>query len=371
MESTFFSGKRPWSKIKDQILSQYMPAYLSKVAKLGKPIILIDAFAGPAKFDDGSAGSPLIICHAAEKHVKGRYQAIFVNSQQDHHDKLSYVLSSFIEQNKVVALHGTADELLTKVRDVLDDHTVFLYLDPFGLKGCEFSIIEPFLQRNRTYSTEIVVNLNIPTMHRLASRHAVSAGRSEVAQIRAFHNQLTMVLGGNYWKDVLLADSIEPEKKADLVMAMYRDKILSIREPRAYSGSCPVREKVHSSIKYYVTFFSRHQDAMLLMNDAMCTAYHQRMYESWTEGTLFEDSNWQDIRDLQKLEEIVINSVSEASRKKSRLELWVDIVQKNFMQFTSSEYRKAIRKLVKENNLAFDDVRGTGKLNNDIRLYIP
>ena len=31
----FFTGKRPWSKIKDQILSQYMPAYLSKVAKLG------------------------------------------------------------------------------------------------------------------------------------------------------------------------------------------------------------------------------------------------------------------------------------------------------------------------------------------------
>ena len=207
MESSFFMGKRPWSKIKDQILGQYMPPYLAKVATLGKPIVLIDAFAGPGKFDDGSAGSPLIICQAAEKRVRDNYRAIFVNREQEHHDQLSHVLSRFIDQEKVTTIHGTADALLAEVLDDLGEHTVFLYLDPFGLKGCEFSIIEPFLRRDRAFSTEIVVNLSIPTMHRLAARKAVVAGQSNTPLIRAFHERLTRVLGGEYWKDILWGDA--------------------------------------------------------------------------------------------------------------------------------------------------------------------
>ncbi len=278
MEAGFFKGKRPWSKIKDRILGQYMPPYLAKVAKLGKPIILIDAFAGPGKFEDGSPGSPLIICQAAERRVRDSYQAIFVNRKKEHHDQLSYVLSRFIEQKKVIPIHGTADELLAQVRGLLRDHTVFLYLDPFGLKGCEFSVIEPFLRRDKTYSTEIVVNLSIPTMHRLGARKAVAAGRTDEPRIRAFHERLTKVLGGDYWKNILWDDTTEPEAKAEKVMAVYREKIVGLEEPRAFSGSCPVRERDGSGIKYYVTFYSRHRDALLLMNDVMCTAYHQRMH---------------------------------------------------------------------------------------------
>lgn len=369
MEASFFRGKRPWSKIKDRVLGQYMPPYLAKVAKLDRQIILVDAFAGPGKFEDGSAGSPLIICQAAEQRVRDKYLAIFVNRDKEHHDQLSYVLSSFIEQQKVIPIHGTADTLLTKVRDVLGDHTVFLYLDPFGLKGCEFSGIEPFLRRDRAYSTEIVVNLSIPTMHRLATRKAVAAGRADTPKIRAFHNRLTRVLGGDYWKDILWDDSKEPEAKAEEVMSIYREKILDIQEPRAFSGSCPVREREGSGIKYYITFYSRHRDAMLLMNNAMCIAYQQRMHEAATDGTLFEKMSWKNTRDTRGLESIILKAVRETPRK-SRLDLWVDIVQKYFMRFTDSEYKAAVMRLVKDEKLDFEDVRRTGRLNNDSRLYL-
>ena len=46
-EEKFFEVKKPWSKIKDQIISKYLVPYLSKVKELKKPIIIIDAFAGP------------------------------------------------------------------------------------------------------------------------------------------------------------------------------------------------------------------------------------------------------------------------------------------------------------------------------------
>ena len=50
-EKTFFKGKQPWSKIKDAVLKSYLPPYLKKIATLDRQIILIDAFAGPDRFE--------------------------------------------------------------------------------------------------------------------------------------------------------------------------------------------------------------------------------------------------------------------------------------------------------------------------------
>lgn len=40
MESGFFKGKRPWSKIKDRILGQYMPPYLAKEQRARIDVLL-------------------------------------------------------------------------------------------------------------------------------------------------------------------------------------------------------------------------------------------------------------------------------------------------------------------------------------------
>jgi hypothetical protein len=91
-EDEFFVGKRPWSRIKDQVLQDYMAPYLAKVQKLGRRILLIDGYAGPGLFDDGSRGSPLIMCDAAERLAKGKYSAFFMNNDQDCHRKLEQAL---------------------------------------------------------------------------------------------------------------------------------------------------------------------------------------------------------------------------------------------------------------------------------------
>ena len=72
-DDQFFEVKRPWSKIKDQILGAYLKPYLAKVKQLGKPIVLIDGFAGKGRFRDGSDGSPLIMCKVADQMLGGRY----------------------------------------------------------------------------------------------------------------------------------------------------------------------------------------------------------------------------------------------------------------------------------------------------------
>src|SRR5437016_1890891 len=83
-----FEGKRPWSKIKDTVLADYMVPYLAKVNKLSRPILLIDGYAGPGIFEDGTRGSPIIMCEKAEDRVKGNYHAIFITNRKKYYNKL-------------------------------------------------------------------------------------------------------------------------------------------------------------------------------------------------------------------------------------------------------------------------------------------
>ena len=61
----FFKAKKPWSILKDQILDYYLAPYIAKILKTGKPLIIIDCFAGKGRFDDDEIGSPIIITQQA------------------------------------------------------------------------------------------------------------------------------------------------------------------------------------------------------------------------------------------------------------------------------------------------------------------
>ena len=186
-EDDFFKGKRPWSVIKDQVLSSYMSPYLAKVKSLGKRILLIDGFAGPGVFDDHSAGSPLVMCQAAEKFAKGNYQAFFFNKEPHFHEKLKDILEKGGWFGAATPVLGDTTKLLPQLPALLRDQTVFLYLDPFGPTGCPYHLIEPFLTRNQTYSTELVIMMHMPIAHRLAARHAVEEGRADEPLIQTYH----------------------------------------------------------------------------------------------------------------------------------------------------------------------------------------
>src|SRR5262245_46174975 len=161
-EDHFFEGKRPWSVIKDQVLGSYMSPYLAKVTRLKRPILLIDGFAGPGVFDDGSAGSPLIMCQAADRFVKGNYRAFFFNKRVYFHERLTSILQKGGWMGAASPILGDTTKILPILPTVLQDQTVFLYLDPLGPTGSPFSLLEPFLTRNSEYSTEIVIMMHMP-----------------------------------------------------------------------------------------------------------------------------------------------------------------------------------------------------------------
>lgn len=371
-ENSFFKGKRPWSRIKDKVLADYMAPYLAKVSKLGRPILLIDCFAGPGRFErDQEKGSPLIMCELAERYAKGQCHAIFVNKRPKRHKQLVEALDGFIRMGIVVPILGDAQSLLAMVKNLLGDHTVFIYLDPFGLKGCDFETIKAILQRGPRFSTEALINLSMPTLHRLAARHAMHRSDPATNWVTALHAILDRTLGGDYWREYMFDDTLEPAEKERSVIGEY---VSRLKRLLPYAGSCPVREEEGTRVKYFITFCSRHPDAIILMNDIMCDAYNQHIYEaSIAKFPLLAPGipHWRASRDASK--EILYSLVlDEVARKpgRSRKEVWVSLVTERFMMFRGAEFREAVQELHDSRRLASPTKRRTQRLNDQCLLYI-
>jgi three-Cys-motif partner protein len=380
-EDEFFDRKRPWSHIKDRVIGCYMPPYLRKVAQLGKKIVLVDAFAGPGIYElepsSSRCGSPIVIVNEAEKHTPDNYIAFFFNKKKAHHIKLSEVLGKIgIPKHKAISVHGDSKELLSLLQRRIGDETVLLYLDPFGL-SVPFEVIKLFLERDQRYSTELIVNLSMPGIHRLAAKHAVREGRVD-AKIQRNHSLLSEVLGGEWWREILFDTSVEPKQQNLAIIEQYTSQ-LRIHMP--YAGYCPVREQRNGPIKYFITFCSRHIDALLLHNDNMCKAYNQYMREREFAGLLMFNEiecNWQDNRatDISaQLDSAILTQIKQHCSKAvnpARITVWQEIVTQpqHFMLYTSSEFKKRVDYLRKEKVIDFVDTRGTGRLNDDSRLFL-
>ena len=365
-DEDFFAGKRSWSIIKDQVLGSYMSPYIAKVSSLGRPILLIDGYAGPGVFGDGKPGSPLLMCQAAERHAKGKYRAIFINKDEKYHKKLESVLQKANWSASAQAILGDSTILLRMLPTTLGDQTVFLYLDPFGLKGCEFTLLEPFLNRKSNYSTEILLTMNMPIVHRLATRHAVGEGRQGEQIIKSYHEILDKVFGGDYWKNIMWQQNTNREVRETQLIEAYRGKLAQYLP---YTGSCPVRERTDKRIKYFIVFASRHIDALILLNDIMAKAYFGEMHKADFIGGLWEDTDWREMRSIDGLDKVIINLV-EKHPGETRRSIWSRIVQEQFMRFLEPEYNAAVRELIGKNKLSYINPRGTKRLNEDCKLYL-
>lgn len=366
LEEEFFTGKRTWSLIKDEVLSSYLPAYIAKVAHLGKPILLIDGYAGPGAFadDENSLGSPSIICNAAESYAKGQYAAVFVNHNEEHHNQLSELIEQNGWSQNAIPLLGDSSTLISQVSHLLNDYTVFLYLDPFGLKGCEFSGLLPFLERPNKYSTEIVFNISMPITHRLAAANSVNEGSLD-QRIISYHARMTEVFGGDYWKDIYFSNRSAEEKEYTLVQKYL--ELISNYLP--ITGACPVREKPGARVKYYIVFASRHIDSMLLMNDIMCKAYFGAMHKAIFQDTLFANTDWKEQREQKELEKIIVSTVTQFPGL-PRARIWEIIVKGHFMRFTSSEFKKVANELRKSGIIYTTTETRSSRMNDRCLLYI-
>lgn len=147
----FFSERTDQSEVKARIVEKYFTAWANVImptaaAKDGK-IAYIDLYAGPGRYEDGSASTPLLVLEKAIAHP--RMSQMLVSLFNDADKNLTDTLSGEIA--KLPGLDRLKFQPQVNCGEISDDATEFFqktnlipsfsFVDPFGYKGLSLRIV--------------------------------------------------------------------------------------------------------------------------------------------------------------------------------------------------------------------------------------
>ncbi|MDY7108699.1 MAG: three-Cys-motif partner protein TcmP [Planctomycetota bacterium] len=374
---SFFDEKRPWSTRKDRILGSYLRAYLPKIATQKHPVLLVDGFAGPGKFGDGEAGSPLIICQAVrsakERGLSVPVRFMCIESDPDLFRRLKSLMAQF---DFADAKQGRFNDHTHEIEQFARDHSTFLYIDPWTVEGLlwtELDLIFHQLQDSRM-SVEVLLNWNsasfvrrgLGAMSRQIPEPDPEAEDLEEVDARILAppslERLDEVIGTSDWRKILSSDMPFCEMVASIA-DLFADKLRS-----RFAEVCRhamLALPTHTIPKYYLVFASRHAHALRLMNDEMVKS-RKTLAEMAKprEPTLFETRSFSLVPDIAPLNQLVKDL---ASRRQSRGDLIASVVRSTFGQFSSSEIRGVIESLLKAGKL--QSATGRSRINDQVEVW--
>jgi three-Cys-motif partner protein len=357
MSSDFFQSKKPWSPYKDMILAYYLTPYLPKVCSLGKPVMVVDCFAGPGCFEDGSDGSPLIIAKAIRKIAeKGKaVSALFIEEKRKYFQRLQESVRDYQEICRTV--HGSFEGSAKEIADMGRNNTVFVYIDPYGIKPLRFDVLAGiYANIAKGSSVEVLLNFNASSLIRngLAAlkcrqpketEYDIAVSQGEEIDHTMTPEELDLIAGGDYWREIVTSDIPFSDKEEQCIseymrlMKKYFDEVCSYGVKEKYEHAIP---------KYRLLFGSRHEDAFILMNDAICNARDKFLGKQRMDGYLFDMRADDEIHDPNRLRKAIANSLTTSMTRKK---LIGSAMHRVFAEYKESEYKRMIGSLLKEGSL--------------------
>ena len=363
----FFEKKREWSKYKDLILDYYLKPYLAKVARLRKPVAVIDCFAGPGTFEDGEHGSPLIIAeHLARQHSKGiQVTGMFIEAEPALFAKLESNLSTF--QFPARTRQGSFLQFVDEIADLADTHTVFLYVDPFQPGQLKFSDLKSVYSKiHMGQSVETLINFMSTGFVRRAQALKPKAFNGDT--LNSQHPEVIAcddIAGGDYWHQAVYYSGMKQRDLIDSVASGYAKRLdIWFRYVLKY----PIREHYNDQQpKYHLIFGSRHPDAIDLMNRAMVKARREFVGGFSVAGMLFENQPAQEVVIPSEIQELILSTARRTGRTTWR-NLRIQATLDRPCMYTDSEFNKAIKSAIKDGKLG-STVNGS-KIENDSDVWL-
>ncbi len=368
----FFESPRDWSRLKYKILSCYFSKYFPIVNQAyHSGAVVADLFAGRGRFDGGEAGSPLIIAEQAKKYrdlLGYKNTVVLAEKKPSDREALSQNMKGFIDEKVAVVLAGDANNAgATVINTIRPGAPLFLFLDPFGIKGLSLELLERAFKRAKQDSTELLINFNHRGLSRLAGvcRNLESSDATVRQSAISVREMVNEVLGGDWWLDIIGKEDLEPEYKARMILHKYIEPFRGFFKWVVY---LPVSETaLGGATKYFLIFASRSQVALELMNDCVRRGRSEMVLEELREkyrGTLFESENMENLLprqlavDAKLLESIVQSEAVSITEEDSayagdRNSVWIGrprlrarLIMRHFATNSSTEYNKTIGRLL-------------------------
>lgn len=175
-DNNFFEKQTPSSKIKASIISEYFPSYCNIITKIHKPkeIRYIDLFAGPGIYEDGNPSTPILIARGCNKSdfLRQNVRMYFNDNEYkealEHNFYKEFPKGTFAHEpffaDRTVGEAGKITDFLCKstMNNNKNDYPSLLFIDPFGYKGIETTVLSQFLSY---WGNEIFLFVNTKRIH--------------------------------------------------------------------------------------------------------------------------------------------------------------------------------------------------------------
>ena len=154
-DDAFFRGRKAAAVLKHGVVSRYILPFATKVGStsVGNRVVVLDGYAGEARYEDGTAGSPIFFANAARKLAPPRtMDLIFIEEKKARYEKLREVLAQEASDLDYEVWHGSVADHLDDVLKRAAGVPFFAFLDPCGV-GLPFRDVAERILADLTTST--------------------------------------------------------------------------------------------------------------------------------------------------------------------------------------------------------------------------
>ena len=370
----FFDELREWSERKLNILEKYLDPFTKILSGQTKKVYYVDAFAGAGIYSDGSKGSAVRAAELARKYrdegKSYRLSCINVEANKGNYHNLQENTSAF-DADLVLNLQGTfadnADQILNKI----DGSAALCFLDPFGVKGIPWELIQRLI--NRGSPTDFWIRFDYITLLRLAGFHNSSApGAAKNVQTLLE----TYGIKDEHTLFSRLNTTADAETKRQSAVALYMERLkeeFNFTRNNGFAGYYPIKSIIGQD-KYFLVFGSGHPKGFILASELICgiEETYQREVEEYQAQQPRQLSLFQN--DKPTPEEIFQDKVVRlqgsirakcANKKLSRIDIYQQILPDWFGKLRATHMTKALNAMVEAGEAKLI----SGRPSNDRAIY--
>ncbi len=369
----FFENLKIWSKRKHRLLEKYLPPFSAKVASttINREVYCVDGFAGAAKYDDGSEGSPVLmakfsdVCSYWSRPVN--LKIINVEPDLETFNSLEIATQDWKLKGLVENIHNRFDDSVQTILMGIGNSPTLFFIDPFGPTGVYFSHLIPILQRKSSI-TELIINFDTDGLYRIACAAISQNINPKTAQTNA--KIVTSVIGSDNWLNQFSVTKPTTEKGEEILLQEY---ITNLCKYGFIVVDYAIKEALNTKPKYHFIYCTRHNDGSYLMNDFI-RAEEDLIYGEYVEDNLpmfqEEASLFKEIQNRRANLRKIIISFLEKNSKVNRRQIKHQLMIENFGFFDTKDYTAVVKQLLEENVLR--EKTGKKRINDeDILEYFP
>lgn len=340
----FFQQQKPAAVLKHSVLAEYVTVFTSMTGSaFGPTVWVIDGYAGPGVYGDGSdaspsvEGSPLVAMRQAQQWRSASsprdLRAVFIESDPEHSAALRMNLAPFIaDRLTAVVKEGSVEAHLSEACALVGDAPVVTFLDPFGVALARDTMVDVLMRGERKAPSEVLLNINAEAVRRLGGWLTETDGQvvPAKAKFRSGIERVDRFFGDTSWRRLFFDARHEREgatasSAAETVVAQYRRRIEQLTG--CMSMSVPIRRTPNQPILFHLTLFYRHPVAGYKFADAAARATRKWRETYWDQ---YWDNRSGDT--LSLFDEDLIASMTHDAAQRREVELgneWVQAISDN------------------------------------------